>query len=318
MQRFFKYIIILLTVVTAKVTAGHYAVLSDSVRLYFEITGKGEPLLLIPGGPGDAHNYLKPFFGKLEKNFTVIYYDARGRGLSKYTGNHTAYSLNDDVNDIKGLCETLGLARIHVFGHSYGGMVAAQLACNYPALVHKLVLCNTFHSAEGWQENIDQCNRHIQESYPDQWTRLLELRKRVKSSDTQWRSVYDPCIESLYWYDISRRQNFINRITASGRSSLPAFSYDVYYAIIGDDPDVSVNGTMKDLDLRPLLKTITAPTLILTGRGDKIATVKQAVDIQTCIPNSRLHIFNISGHLPFVEEENAFIDIMYKFLKGIQ
>jgi proline iminopeptidase len=316
MKRFHHTFFVYLYLITPSVFAAGYADISDSVRLYYELSGKGEPLLLIPGGPGDDHRYFKPYFKKLEKNFTVIYFDARGRGLSKYTGNDSSFSVESDVGDIHRLCEVLGFASIHVFGHSYGGIVAQQLAVKHPERVNKLILCNTFHSAQGWQNNIDNCNRHIRENYPDQWIRLMELRKTVKSDDEGWRGVYDPCINNLYWFDISKRKEFVGKVSEYEVPSAVVFSYRVYYAIVGNDPDYDVNGTMKDMDLRPVLSNIQSPVLVITGRGDRIATVKQALEIHQLISKSRLHIFQISGHLPFVEEPDSFIEIMLDFLKG--
>ncbi len=60
---------------------GNYAVVNGH-RLWYEIEGTGEPVLLIPGGPGSSHTYFHPWFSELAKNFKVIYFDAYGRGKS--------------------------------------------------------------------------------------------------------------------------------------------------------------------------------------------------------------------------------------------
>jgi proline iminopeptidase len=303
-------------VTVLKLFAGSgYSQSSDGVKIYYEQSGKGEPLVLIAGGPGDSHAYFKPYFGKLEKYFTIIYFDSRGRGRSTGPANTAPYTVESDVEDLENLRKQLGYETINVFGHSYGGIIAQSYAIHYPDRVRHLILCNTFHSAKGWQNNIDNCNRHIQESYPDIWKKLTAMHEQVKSSTKEWRKLYDPCIETLYWYNIENKKKFIKK-NKTIQTDKDEFSEPVYCSMIGDDPDFEVSGTMKELDLKGDLKKIDKPTLILTGRADKIATTLQAVEIQELIPKAKLHIFDASGHLPFVEENASFSKIVERFILG--
>lgn len=285
---------------------------SDSVKIYYQEEGSGEPLILIPGGPGDSHMYFKPYFDKLSKKYSVIYFDARGRGRSgKSRDGH--YSVQTDVEDIENLRRQLGYETVHVFGHSYGGIIAQSYALKYPERVNKLILSNTFHSADGWQDNIANCNYHIQKSYPEVWSRLMELRKKMSSNTSEWRSVYDPCIGNLYWFSTTKMKKY-QAAYKKIREPEDVFSESVYYSIIGSDPDFQVNGTMKDLDLRASLKFLKVPTLVLCGRADRIATVKQAMEIQNAIPEAKIFIFEKSGHLPFVEQNKKFTETVMQFL----
>lgn len=286
---------------------------SDSVKIYYERDGKGEPLVLIAGGPGDSHTYFKPYFDQLTKTFTVVYFDARGRGRSTKPFNES-YSVDKDVEDLENLRRQLGYSKLRILGHSYGGIVAESYALAYPEKVERLILCNTFHSAEGWQDNIDNCNRILQQSYPDIWTKLMDLRTRMKSNTKEWRNTYDSCVGNLYWYDVTKKKKY-QETYQKIRSVEDEFSEIVYYAIIGSDPDFQVNGTMQGLDLREALKKLRIPTLVLSGRADRIATAKQAMEIHEAIPQSTLHIFDTSGHLPFVEENEEFIKTVMPFLK---
>ncbi len=290
-----------------------FFVSSDSVEIYFETDGTGEPLVLIAGGPGDSHTYFKPYFDNLAKKFTIVYYDARGRGRSGKTDGKS-YSVDKDIDDLENLRRHLGYDKLNLFGHSYGGVVAESYALTYPDRVSRMILCNTFHSAAGWQDNIDNCNRSIQQSYPDVWTKLMDLRQHMASNTAEWRALYDPCIENLYWFSVSKKKKY-QAAYRKIRKSEDAFSESVYYAIIGTDPDFEINGSMKDLDLRKRLGSLRIPTLVLSGRADRIATAKQAVEIHQAIPNSQIVIFDKSGHLPFVEQNKKFTETVFKFLK---
>ncbi len=290
-----------------------YAESSDGVRIYYEQSGQGEPLVLIGRGPGSSHTYFKPYFNKLEKIFSIIYFDARGRGRSTKPARSDSYTVDKDADDLENLRKHLGYETINVFGHSFGGIVAQSYAIRYPDRVKHLILCNTFHSAKGWQSNIDNCNRRIQESYPGVWKKLYQMRAESKSNTIAWRKLYDPCIENLYWNSVEKKKKFFRKYETI-KAGADQFADEVYYAMIGEDPDVEVGGTMKDFDLRSDLDKIRVPALILAGRADQIATVRQAAEIQELIPKAKLHIFDESGHYPFVEENASFTKTVETFI----
>jgi hypothetical protein len=58
-------------------------VMIDGARLWYESEGRGEPLLLIAGGPGFSHSYFHPYFSALRSSHRVVYYDAYGCGKSE-------------------------------------------------------------------------------------------------------------------------------------------------------------------------------------------------------------------------------------------
>ena len=116
-------------------------------RLWYESEGSGEPLVLIAGGPGFSHDYFHPFFTPLSSSFRVIYFDAFGRGKSDHAKNPHEYSLDRDVEDIEGLRQALGLGKINLLGHSYGGFVAQAFALRYPGSLRRLILAAVLSSA---------------------------------------------------------------------------------------------------------------------------------------------------------------------------
>ena len=145
-RRFFTFFLFLLFVIqyaaipqTKDPSAGDYAKINGA-KLWYEIKGSGDPIVLIPGGPGNSHLYLTPWFDELAKNHKVIYFDAFGRGKSDRAKDSTEYTFQRDIEDLEGLRKALGFDKWTVLGHSYGGMVAQAYALEYPASVDKLVL----------------------------------------------------------------------------------------------------------------------------------------------------------------------------------
>jgi proline iminopeptidase len=105
-----------------------------AVRQY---AGNGAPILLLHGGPGFG-DYLSPVAEMLSPPHWVISYDQRGCGQSSRDG---AYHFREHVEDLNGLRKHLAVDKIHIFGHSWGGMLAQLYAKTYPQNVASLVLC---------------------------------------------------------------------------------------------------------------------------------------------------------------------------------
>ncbi len=110
------------------------------LELYYEIHGKGDPLLLIAGLASDSQSWL-PIIKNLSNNFQVIILDNRGCGRT--TPMETEIKLSMISDDCIALAKHLNIEKFNVLGHSMGGMVAIDLAIRYPGNVNKLVLAGT-------------------------------------------------------------------------------------------------------------------------------------------------------------------------------
>lgn len=290
---------------------GHGSYLdSPDGRLYYETEGIGSTIVVIAGGPGGDHTSFHPFFSRLAKDHRVVYFDNIGRGRSEKLADKTRYTVWRDAEDVEQLRRMLGEERITVVGHSYGGMPALAYALTYPQHVDHLVLSDTLHSGEGFQQNIDGCNFFASHQYPEQWAKVLALRRKgVKSSDPKYTEVYGP-LNSLYWYDEKNGE----RMFRSGENS--GFNNDVYLAMLGDDPEWVVKGTMHDYDPRKRMKNLHVPTLICVGRWDRVAMPKVALEMKSLLPedSSHLIVFEKSGHRPWVEETDLYFSIVEDFL----
>jgi proline iminopeptidase len=286
---------------------GNYAIVNGH-KLWYEIEGKGEPILLIPGGPGNSHTYFHPWFSELAKNFQVIYFDAYGRGKSERAKSPDEYSFKGDVEDIEGLRKALGFEKWDILGHSYGGMVAQQYALDYPNSVNKLILISTFYSGEMWQENDNSCNYEIRNQYPEVWEKVMKLRNEGKSSSSK------DCIKAytfpaglLYYYDASNAYK-------SSKDSL-IMNTDVYYQIAGKDADFLISGDIGPLDFRAKLKDLKMPLLILEGRFDRISIPRFSIKYKEYAPQAEFVMFEKSGHESFIEQPEETFKVITDFLR---
>ena len=113
---------------------------ANNAELYYEEQGSGEPLLLIQG-LGGTHTAWLLQVRSFRKRYRVITYDSRGLGLSR--DGEEPYSMRSLAADAVALLDCLDIASSHVLGLALGGMVAQEVAINYPERVRKLVLVAT-------------------------------------------------------------------------------------------------------------------------------------------------------------------------------
>ncbi len=238
---------------TNSFTDGKYITVNGA-KLWVVTVGKGEPLVLIAGGPGGVHLGLRRF-DSLANNNTLIYFDAFGRGKSDTAKDVKDYTLARDIEDLEGLRTALRYDKWNVLGHSYGGVVAQGYALKYPSRVSHLILANSFHSFIMWQENDDNSNHEIKTNYPEVWSELLRIREAgAVSSDQNHQDIYGQVPYGfLYAYN---PENFVNRANVRRQPYPNAFNSKLYYQIVGKDGDFIVGNDKGKIDLRKDLKKL--------------------------------------------------------------
>lgn len=115
----------------------------NGVELYYRAAGKGEPVVVLPGGPGLDASYLHPGVDPLNKRFRLITYDPRSTGKSKGDLDTLTLTAEQYVEDLEGMQQAMGIGKMHLMGHSYGGLLAMLYACRYPAYLSSLTLISS-------------------------------------------------------------------------------------------------------------------------------------------------------------------------------
>jgi pimeloyl-ACP methyl ester carboxylesterase len=106
------------------------------VELYYELSGSGEPLVLVHGSWGDHHNW-DPVVGSLGQSFRLVTYDRRGHSRSERPARQG--SVFEDADDLAALIEELGLAPAHVAGNSFGAAIVLRAATRRPDAFRSLI-----------------------------------------------------------------------------------------------------------------------------------------------------------------------------------
>jgi len=289
-------------------TDGKYYVINGA-KLWTVSFGKGEPIFMLPGGPGNAHLYMRAF-DTLSANYTLIYFDGFGRGKSDTAADVKEYSLKRDISDLEELRKAMGFAKINILSHSYGTVVAQGYALQYPANVSHLMLLSPFHSNVMWQENDDNSNKEIKTNYPEVWDTLMIIRKHgYHSSDSLHQAIYGRVPYGfLYAYN---PDNFLHH----KRIPYPnMMNTKLYYQLVGKDGDFVVGNDIGSFDYRKQLKDLTMPVLIIAGRYDRVAVPSMTVKYKEYCPQAQFVMFEKSGHNSFIEEPAKTLELIKSFL----
>ena len=229
-------------------TDGQYYTVNGA-KLWVVTVGKGEPLIIIPGGPGSAHLSYRRFDSLAKSNIQLIYFDAFGRGKSDTAKDVKEYSLERDIEDIEGLRKAMHLNKINLLGHSYGSLVAQGYAVKYGQNLSHLIIANGFHSFIMWQENDDNSNHEIKTNYPEVWEELMKIREQgAVSSDEKHQEIYGSVPYGfLYAYNPAR----FEPNPAVRRKAYPnPFNSKLYYQMVGKDGDFIVGSDIGNFDYR--------------------------------------------------------------------
>jgi proline iminopeptidase len=285
----------------------------NGAKLWVVSFGNGDPLIIIPGGPGGAHPSYRSF-DSLYKTATLVYFDAFGRGRSDTAKDVKEYTIERDIEDIEGLRQAMHFDKINILGHSYGGVVAQGYAVKYPQHIKHLILANTFHSFVMWQENDDNSNREIKENYPEIWDTLMKIRNRgYISSDPLHQQIYSGVPYGfLYGYN---PDNFLPKKGVKYYRDYPnPNNTKLYYQMVGKDGDFIVGSDIGNFDYRKKLKDLTMPVLIYGGRYDRVAVPWMMIKFKEYCPQAQFVMFEHSGHNPQVEEPEKDFQVIRDFL----
>jgi proline iminopeptidase len=273
-------------------------------RVWYEIVGagkKGVPLLILHGGPGFPHDYLRPL-EDLAADRPVIFYDQLGCGRSDRPDNLDFWTVDHFVEELSLIRKELNLDTIHLLGHSWGTMLAVDYALRESVGLLSIVLSSPPLSIKRWLEDADR-NRS-------------KLPKNVQ--DTLKKHERDGTVETEEYKEADRiyASNFICRLSLTPEEvqrSIEGMGEIVYRTMWGASESYMKGSRLEHYDREDRLNELSMPVLFTCGRYDE-ASPEATAAYHAQIPGSEFVVFEKSAHMPHLEERLAFIDAVNNFL----
>ncbi|MEV8535581.1 alpha/beta fold hydrolase [Streptomyces sp. NPDC051211] len=261
---------------------------ANGATLFFDELGPrdGLPVLMVHGHPFNRTLWHPQTAALTAAGYRVIAPDLRGYGESEGTPGKTL--LADFADDLAVLLDRLGIGRAVVCGVSMGGQIAMEMLLRHPARVRALVLSDTSPVPE------------------------TEDGKKFR------RELADRLIaEGMGPY----AEEVIGKMLAPYNvTGMPAAAAHVDDMMRGTDPQgaaAALRGRAERPDYRPALAACEVPCLVLVGADDEYTPVAEAERLYELIPDARLAVIENAGHLPGVEQPEAFNRALLEFLPTV-
>jgi proline iminopeptidase len=269
-------------------------------RLWFDVEGSAlvadgsqwrqrPTVVLVHGGPGSFdHSYFKPDFAPLAEHAQVIYLDLRGHGRSTW-GDTAAWSLEACADDVRGFCDTVGIERPIVFGHSMGGPIVLLYGARHPGHAAGLIVQSGF--ARWDAPRLVEGFRRIG---GDEVAELAARSYRGEDvSDAEWARVY--AAFGAHVPDEERRAH------APNNGELNTHGMDL----------------IRRLDIVDQLSRIDSPTLVSVGELDPVTPIGAAEEVVAALPDgiARLDVIPDAGHFTWLDAPDRFWPIVIEFVR---
>lgn len=265
----------------------------NGVEIFERRNGSGPVVVGLHGGPGASHDYLLPGFDALAEGRTLVLYDQRGGGRSPLPRDAKA-GWEEHVADLHALKEAWGDAPLNLVGYSWGGLLAMLYAVRHPCSVARLALVSP---APAWREARAEYERRYAEITNGPWAQ--EERRKLRESGLRER-------------DLAAYQRRLFELAVIAYFKDPARVSELTGFRLVERVQKEVWASLGDYDLRPALRKLEVPAVVLHGRDDVIPWAS-AQETAECL-GAEFHLIPDCGHVPYVEGFDTFRRVLDAFL----
>ena len=263
--------------------------------------GPGLPLLAVHGGPGLPHNYIRSL-ERLADEREVIFWDQLGCGNSDRPSNVELWTMERSVAEMDAVVQALGLNGFHIFGNSWGGMLAQQYALDVRSNATSLIISNSIASIPRFSDMVARLKTQLDPA-------TQSAIDRHEAAGTTHSAEYQAAIRTWNETYLCRQLPWPTDLT----EAFMGMGAAIFETMFGPS-DFRIVGTIRSWEVFDRLHEIALPTLILAGRFDECAP-EHMWEMHQRIDGSRFELFESSAHMPFIEEPHRFDQVMRDFLR---
>jgi proline iminopeptidase len=274
-------------------------------QVWYEMYGElgPVPLVVLHGGPGFPHDSLLPL-AALSKQRPVIFYDQLGCGKSTCEPNPELWTIERYVEELRCVVDSFELERFHLFGHSWGTILALEFALLYEQRLESLIFSSPCISIPKWIED----SKRMRKSLPEASARALAIGEQLGE---YYSEEYIEALRDYYRLHVCR----IEPLPALMQRANETAGFEVYTSMWGPN-EITLTGTLKSYDRSDALRGLSVPSLFLCGRYDE-ASPEATEYYRSLTPRAALEVFENSSHAAFHEEEEGFVETLREFLEQI-
>jgi proline iminopeptidase len=288
----------------AALPPGEHKLAVDGGAIWYKTsgTGTGAPVILLHGGPGFNSYYLKSMEA-LGDDRPVVRYDQLGAGKSDRLSDTSKMNIAHFVAELDSLRSHLGYDRMHVYGHSWGTMLAVEYYKVHPDRVISLTLGSAALDMKAWERN----TRRLVSTLPDSSQRAIKTREAEGKFDAP---DYQAALGEFYALYVWRKP-----VQADLDSTMASMNQDIYMYMQGPS-EFTVTGTLKAYDATPFLREIKVPTLFTVGEFDE-ADVPTIRRFATLVPGAQVEVIPGAAHITQWDNAEANLAAVRTFLRGV-
>ncbi|WP_411719972.1 proline iminopeptidase-family hydrolase [Mycetocola sp.] len=271
-------------------------------RVWYQVVGDGLkiPLVTVHGGPGGTHDYLEPLEALADER-PVVVYDQLGAGKSDVPDDPGLWTNDRLVEELGAVLDEVGSPRVHLLGHSWGTIVAAEYALRSPGRLASVVLADPCLSIPRYAAG----TAVLRATLPADVRAVLDRHEAAGSTDSE---EYQDATMEFYRRHVCRLDPWPDSVMRT----FGQLNQSIYERMQGPNEFV-ITGIHKDYDLTDRLGGLTIPTLFVCGRYDE--TRPEDTELyQSLVAGSELAIFEESSHLPHLEEPERYTQVLREFL----
>jgi len=275
-------------------------------KVWYQITGdgKGVPLLVLHGGPGCPHDYLEPL-RYLSDERQVIFYDQLGCGKSDRPDDPSLWQTERFVEELRQVRQALGLQQVHLFGHSWGTILAADYIFTQPTGLQSVIFASPALSMPRWINDGVEYRKKLPRNVQD----VLKLHEVNGTTASQG---YQKAAQIYDRYYVCRMYPMPEPLIRASQG----MGHNVYQTMWGPTEGY-VTGNLRNYDQTSHLDEISIPTLFTCGRFDE-ASPEATAWYQSFVPNAEIVVFEQSAHMAHLEECQKYIEVIKDFLHRIE
>ncbi|MDK4701541.1 proline iminopeptidase-family hydrolase [Rhizobium sp. CNPSo 4062] len=275
----------------------------DGYKVVAYSFGSGpETVFCLNGGPGLPCDYLREAHSCLiDRGYRVVAFDQLGTGASDRPTDKGLWIIGRYVEETETVRKALGLGKVHMLGHSWGGWLAIDYALTYPENLKTLILEDTVADMPHLTSELERLRAAL-------GPETVAMMQKHEAQGTYNHPEYLAAVTILNYRHVCRLAEW----PAPVRRSLDDWNMGPYETMQGPNEFLYI-GNLKDWNRIPDLPRLSMPVLITAGEHDEL-TPACALRMKLALKDAELKVFANASHMPFYENPRDYYPALLDFL----